>query len=339
MTTEARKKASVFIGSSREAIDYARALGETLERAVQVNPWYAGTFEPNDYTMESLERELEANDFAVFVFAAEDIARIRDRYWFVTRDNALFEMGLFWGKLGRRRVYCLVPRDIPSRTVEGTTVSQFHLPSDLAGLTLLEYGAREDGRYAAAVDVACGKLLAAIRREGRFADPRRLLDDNRAMLDRKQSILSFFWEYHKNVTVSDEREKYAAYAEAIRNSLIPPIGLRLTGASIWKRGAETVEHVGGNVGRGRSYRLDENEGKTDKIYVVDAFATGEWSGYIRRQIADVCILCYPLGKDYALSVHLTGNRTLDVAHVIADVLDTNQELLDTVRDLIGGNGR
>lgn len=72
MTME--RKPRVFIGSSREAIPYAAAVAEVFEKnKVEVNPWYAGAFEPNDYTMEALDRELDANDFGVFIFAAEDI--------------------------------------------------------------------------------------------------------------------------------------------------------------------------------------------------------------------------------------------------------------------------
>ncbi|WP_313997428.1 TIR domain-containing protein [uncultured Paenibacillus sp.] len=146
MTTTYRKP-NVFIGCSREAIDYARAVSSHLEWKAQVNPWYAGTFGANDYTMEALERELDANDFGVFIFAAEDVAWIRKKLVFITRDNTLFEMGLFWGRLGRRRVFCIIPRDLSDRAEnsEGLNASKFHLPSDLVGLTLLEYGLRDDG--------------------------------------------------------------------------------------------------------------------------------------------------------------------------------------------------
>lgn len=333
MTTAIRKP-SVFIGCSREAIPYARAVSSRLEEAAQVNPWYAGTFGANDYTMEALERELAASDFGVFVFAADDVALIRGKPAFVTRDNTTFEMGLFWGRLGRRRVFCLIPRDLPERgdLMPGTRVSEFHLLSDLAGLTLLSYGVREDGRFAAAVDAACGEIAEAIRHERRFEDPQ-------LMLEQKQSILHFFWEYHRNVTVPDEAERYAAYAEAIRNSLLAPSGCRVTGAAIWKRDGERVRQVGGNVGRGRVYHVGDNDSRGEgeqRIYVLDAFRSGEWSFFRRREIARVYILCYPVGKDQVLSVHIAGTIELSDKQ-LAGIVETNEELLITIRHLTGGD--
>src|SRR5690606_4682857 len=83
------RKPRVFIGCSREAVNYARAVSSLLEYAAEVNPWYAGTFGANDYTMEALERELASSDFAVFVFAADDVALIRGKAVFVPRDNTV----------------------------------------------------------------------------------------------------------------------------------------------------------------------------------------------------------------------------------------------------------
>lgn len=341
MTTTYRKP-NVFIGCSREAIDYARAVSSHLEWKAQVNPWYAGTFGANDYTMEALERELDANDFGVFIFAAEDVAWIRKKLVFITRDNTLFEMGLFWGRLGRRRVFCIIPRDLSDRAEnsEGLNASKFHLPSDLVGLTLLEYGLRDDGKYIAAVDAACGEITKAIEREGLFKDPRKLLAEQRAQLERKQSILHFFWEYTRNMTVSDPAKRYPAYAEAIRNSLLPPPEFRITGAAIWKKiDEENIGQVGGNVGRGRTFRLDENGGKKDedqKIYVVDAFKSGGWSFFTRQEIAEVYVLCYSLGKEHVLSVHISGNKSLSFEELAA-VVEVNGELLATIRHLVGGD--
>lgn len=131
------RRPRVFIGSSAEAIPFARAVSGALERFAEINPWYAlgGTFSANEYTMESLEHELDMNDFGVFLFAAEDVALIRNKYVFVTRDNTVFEMGLFWGRLGRKRVFAIVPRNPRQRNdlIPNTTVSEFHILSDLSG--------------------------------------------------------------------------------------------------------------------------------------------------------------------------------------------------------------
>ncbi|MBM7565031.1 TIR domain-containing protein [Paenibacillus sacheonensis] len=346
MTTTTRaRKPNVFIGCSREAIDYARAAASHLERKAQVNPWYAGTFGAGDYTMEALERELAANDFGVFIFAAEDVAMIRGRLTFVTRDNTLFELGLFWGKLGRRRVYCMIPRDIPSfpdGIAAGSGAAELHLPSDLAGLTLLEYGTRTDGKFTAAVDTACGELLTIIERESLYSDPIRQLAEQQSVLERKQSILHFFWEYVRNAAILDGEQRYAAFAEAIRNSFLAPAGFRTTGAAVWrKEGDMHVRQAGGNVGRGRTYTIKANEGKSagaSNIYVLDAFRTGEWVFFNRREIAEVYILCYPLGTEHVLSVHIAGTAALS-GDRLAEVVAVNDELLSTISYLVGGDSR
>ena len=340
MTTK-HAKPNVFIGSSREAIHYARAVSASLEHSCQVNPWFAGTFQAGDYTMEALERELDVNDFGVFVFAADDVALIRNKLVFITRDNTLFEMGLFWGRLGRKRVYCIIPRQVEERgdLLQGERVSDFHLLSDLAGLTLLHYHLRTDNKYAAAVDTACGEILKAIETQKHYDDPKRQLAQKQAELERKQSILHFFWEYIRNVSVADQSEKYAAFAEAIRNSFISPSSLRTIGAAIWMRtDDEWISQVGGNVGRGRSFHLHENENLPDdkqRIYVVDAFISGKWSFFHRREIAEVYILCYPLSERHVLSVHISGSRMM-TATELGKMVDGNDELLATITHLVGG---
>lgn len=338
----ATRKPNVFIGCSREAINYARAVSAHLERNVQVNPWYSDTFEANDYTMEALERELDSNDFGVFVFAADDVALIRKKLVFITRDNTLFEMGLFWGRLRRRRVFCIIPRDIPARSdlIQDEPVSEFHMLSDFAGLTLINYAHRDDGKYGAAVDTACNEIMKAIDKEKLFDDPRQLLTEKQAELERKQSILHFFWEYIRNVTVTDEAERYTAFSEAIRNSLLTPPSFRTTGAAIWKKtDDEHIRQVGGNVGRGRTFHLKENEGKSDeeqKIYLLDAFNSGAWSFFSRHEIAEVYVLCYPLGKEYVLAVHIAGNHIL-MDEQLTEIVHSNDELLVTIRHLVGGD--
>ncbi|MEF2248186.1 TIR domain-containing protein [Paenibacillus sp. IITD108] len=329
------RKPRVFIGSSREAIDFARAVGTALEYVAEVNPWYAAAFNGNDYTMEALERELSTNDFAVFLFAADDVALIRGKPVFITRDNTIFEMGMFWGRLGRRRVYGIIPHNLASRDdlIHKTTVSEYHLLSDLTGLTMLRYNAnRTDLKHAAAVDTACGEIMAAIAKEGLFVDPN-------VLLVRKQSILHFFWEYIRNSGAANQAQQYASYAEAIRFSFLAPRDFRVLGAAIWKREQDRIYQAGGNVGRERSFHMDENAGKKEgeqRIYMLDTFLSGEWSFFKRREIAEVCVLCYPLGKKHALSVHISGNRTLTDVQ-LAEIVEHNDELLNTMNYLIGGD--
>lgn len=222
-------KPEIFVGSSREAIPYARAVASQLSRIAQVTPWYAGVFGANDYTMDALERRLAASDFGVFVFAPDDVVMIRGKYVFAARDNTVFELGLFWGRLGRRRVFCLVPREIEVRDdiVPGEEIGAYRVLSDLNGMTLLEYHRRTDGNHEAAVDAACGEIERRVGEQGAYVDPREVLEC-------KQSVLHFFWEYARNLPPADPEARYGALCEAVRNALLPPVGYRVTGAAIWR---------------------------------------------------------------------------------------------------------
>jgi predicted nucleotide-binding protein len=333
MTSQIRP--NLFIGSARESIKFARAVHAQLGRVAQVTPWYAGTFGANSYTMEALEQQLNRSDFGVFIFSPDDVALVRGKYVFTTRDNTVFEMGLFWGKLRRRRVFCIMPMQVESRDdlVVGQEVKEFHLLSDLQGLTIVTYDARrDDHNYEAAVDVACGQIADAIEAVGVYPDPV-------AELRRKQSILQFFWEYNRNVTIADPSGRYHALSEAVRNSLLPPDDYRVTGAAFWqKQGSEGIGQVGGNVGRGKFFPFEESQDmpRNKHNIVLDAFMKGKLEVFHERDVARTYVLCYPLGKEHVLSVHVSGARELSLQE-LDDIIEQNEELLGTIDHLIGGD--
>lgn len=328
-----------FIGSSRESIRYARAIHEQLKREAQVTPWYANAFRANEYTMEALERHLDESDYAVFVFSPDDVAQIRGKYYYVTRDNTQFEMGLFWARLRRSRVFCLLPDRIEPRSdlIPGANVEEYHLLSDLTGLTPLEYEWQHENPVAA-VDVSCGKIIDSIHEQGVYSDPHKELAQLKLELRRKESILHFFWQYNSNVAGPEAAEKYQALSEAVRNSFVPPEQCRVIGAALWRAsGEEGLKQVGGNVGRGHVYPFAPDDGKQEKRPgVMDAFLSREWTFFQRTEVAEVYILCYPLGEKHVLSVHFSGNDGLSAEDLKAAVR-YNRDLFRTVNHLVGGD--
>ncbi|MBJ6362336.1 TIR domain-containing protein [Paenibacillus sp. GCM10012307] len=334
---------NVFIGSSREAMDLANAIHSQISYHAQVTSWYSGAFQGNEYTMESLEKQLDNNDFGVFVFAPDDVAFHRGKYLFITRDNTIFEMGLFWGRLRRQRVFAIVPNEVKERDdlINQEKVSDFHILTDLQGLTLLKYEVRTDENYESAVSVACQFLIKRIQIEGYYLDPRVELKKLEEENERKRRILHFFWTYNKNATIPDEKERYNALSEAIRTSIIPPTECIVTGAALWKiQGNDGIGQVGGNVGRGRFFAFSENQERTESgqqpIYVLDAYLNSKWSFYNRIEVERVYILCYPLGKEHVLSIHFSGRYTLDDDQLSA-IVTNNNELLRTINLLVGGD--
>jgi|GEM_PF-1847825 hypothetical protein len=130
------RKPKVFIGSSIQSREIARAIQAHLEPEFQVRVWSDDTFEPSEYSLDSLLKELDTIDFGVFVLAADDKLKLKDTTYAAARDNVVYEAGLFTGRIGRERTLLLrpVPRQVGNS-------EPLRIPSDLAGLTLVEYDA------------------------------------------------------------------------------------------------------------------------------------------------------------------------------------------------------
>ncbi len=145
----------VFVGSSKRNLRVAKVLGEGLEESAEVIIWDEGVFGLNRGILEELLNKLDEFDFAVLVLAPDDMTFSKDELRPSTRDNVLFECGLFMGRLGRDRVFIVYDESI-----------ELKIPSDLAGVTLAPYeGTRIEGsNAAAAVRKACRLISDAIRK-------------------------------------------------------------------------------------------------------------------------------------------------------------------------------
>jgi Predicted nucleotide-binding protein containing TIR-like domain len=151
-------KPRLFIGSSSENLNVAYAVQQGLEAVAEVTVWTQGVFSPSKYNLESLVDALFETDFGVFVFSPDDQATIRGGTFETVRDNVIFELGMFVGRLGRERSFILTPRQ---------GMENLHLPSDLLGLTPAMYdGNRRDNNWVAAVGPACSSISQSIVRLG-----------------------------------------------------------------------------------------------------------------------------------------------------------------------------
>lgn len=71
------------------------------------------------------------------------------------RDNVVFELGLFIGRLGRERCFIVIPKG---------SEDEIHLPSDLLGITPALYEPnRQDKNLVAALGPAATKITRMIR--------------------------------------------------------------------------------------------------------------------------------------------------------------------------------
>jgi predicted nucleotide-binding protein len=109
--------------------------------------WTDGVFKIANYTLQSLEDEIDKSDFAIAIAHPDDKVESRNQQWPQPRDNVIFELGLFMGRLGRARAVLMEPRD-----------EKLKLPSDLAGVTTIPYRFEPHGDTEALLAPACNRL-------------------------------------------------------------------------------------------------------------------------------------------------------------------------------------
>ena len=155
LVTSVSEKIRVFIISSAEAIEIARTIQTAFDHdPFNVTVWTDGVFRASQYAIESLERALDQSDVAIAVAQPDDITDSRGQQRATPRDNVIFELGFFMGRLGRHRALLVEPR--------GEEIS---LPSDLHGINTITY--RYDPTdVVRSLAVACSRLRELIRELG-----------------------------------------------------------------------------------------------------------------------------------------------------------------------------
>lgn len=150
------KKARIFIGSSKEGLDAAYAIQTNLDRNAEITVWDQDFFKLSRIALIGLIGSLDTFDYAIFVFSPDDEIRIRDKNLLTARDNVVFEIGLFMGKLGEKKVFCVKPRDIEN----------LHFPTDLLGFNFGDYESkRSDGNLESALAPFCNKVRKLVGNE------------------------------------------------------------------------------------------------------------------------------------------------------------------------------
>lgn len=150
-----QSKPTVFIGSSVEGLKVANSIQLNLQHDYYVSVWTQGIFEPSSTTLDDLIQALDTFDFAIFVFNPEDEINMRNATNKAVRDNVIFEMGLFIGRIGKERTYYITPQGV-----------DFHLPTDLIGFNPAKY---DPGHpvIEASVGAACTQIKNKMDRLGK----------------------------------------------------------------------------------------------------------------------------------------------------------------------------
>lgn len=171
-------RSRIFVGSSREAIDVSRAVQQELDDDFDVTVWDQDVFQLSYGALESLLDALETCDAGLFVLGPDDLTESRGESRPTVRDNVIFELGMFIGRLGRDRAYMLMPAK-----------PQIRLPSDLSGLNIGAYDLDrfQSGQRRAAVGAACTRVRQALKALGPQLAPE---SRQQARLDRASRRMS-----------------------------------------------------------------------------------------------------------------------------------------------------
>jgi CRP/FNR family cyclic AMP-dependent transcriptional regulator len=138
----------LFIGCSVESLDIGKEIELGLKHSkVQTQLWTNGVFTASESVIDNLLSIVNEADFALFIFGPDDEVKSRGATYNAPRDNIVFELGLFMGKLERNRTF-IVKED----------KADVKIPSDLLGINKLTYVVKKKGDYTNAVSTVCTEL-------------------------------------------------------------------------------------------------------------------------------------------------------------------------------------
>ena len=144
----------IFIGSSTKHRSIAEKIRDGLNGLnARIDVWSdPGVFAASDTFIETLTAAAAKADFAVLVFAKDDVLVQKGIKSFVTRDNVVFEAGLFIGAISRKRTFLIRPKN-----------ARIKILTDLAGVTLLGFHKAKN-----CIDVtnACSQIRTAVLEHG-----------------------------------------------------------------------------------------------------------------------------------------------------------------------------
>ena len=146
----------MFIGSSSESKKAAMAVKKAMDSVAEVIVWTQGSvFEPGKLTLESLEEQARHSDFAVMVFAPDDVIFCRGIRRAGPRDNVIFELGLFMGATARKRAFVVAPCG-----------KRLKIPTDILGTNFVSYPVGGGKSLEQSINEACETMRNVVLKNG-----------------------------------------------------------------------------------------------------------------------------------------------------------------------------
>lgn len=246
---------TIFIGSSTEGIKAAEAIQILLSNdGFETLVWNQGIFGLGKSILEELTSFLYQCDFAIFILRADDLLTSKGRDYNVIRDNVLFELGLFIGRLGRLKTFVVYDSSADTKII-----------SDLSGILYTSFdGAKPN------LNISLGPAISRIKQQ---------IDDQ---LKPKEIL---YTEWHLGT------KKYTERLLLSKDSSEQITGTRVYKEA---GGQTQIFKVQGFQGRGfywlEYHRMDGKGGGTIMLHDIGA---GNFDGLITAGHCDTSILrCY-----------------------------------------------
>jgi hypothetical protein len=137
------RKKRIFIGSSSEELKLAEIAKKILEPEFDVtiwndNVWDTGIFKINNNFLHDLLKATLQFDFGILLGTTDDKVKVRGKNVLQSRDNILFELGLFTGRLGISKCAFIVEKEL-------------NILSDIKGISLARFSKKEDSSFKEAI--------------------------------------------------------------------------------------------------------------------------------------------------------------------------------------------
>lgn len=137
------RKKRIFIGSSSEELKLAESAKKILEPEFDVTIWNdtvwdTAVFKINNNFLHDLLKATLQFDFGILLGTTDDKVVVREKEVLQSRDNVLFELGLFMGRLGLAKCAFVVEKEL-------------NILSDIKGISLARFSKKELSSYEDAI--------------------------------------------------------------------------------------------------------------------------------------------------------------------------------------------
>ena len=137
-------KRKLFIGSSGEALPIANKVKAIIQsnfrNSIEVKVWSETKWKNLTSVLDNLTNNLDEFYYAVFICTPDDVIYSRKEFFYTSRDNVIFEFGLFLSRLGKERTFLILPNKLNYKKQTPLQITACNLREELEFKLLTDIG-------------------------------------------------------------------------------------------------------------------------------------------------------------------------------------------------------